>query len=95
MGSSGTDYVFCVELGDEWSEENYEDLMLCLREDGASVRRMCCAGVWKLTRDFGERSPEVHGQVPCARQGPRKKDAQGIRKRSGVPGSSASRMCPG
>jgi len=44
MGSNGTDCVFCPELGDEWSEEEYEDLMLCLREDGASVECIMLCG---------------------------------------------------
>jgi len=39
-------------------------------------------------RGSGERSPEVHGQVSCARQDLRQEDAQSLRKRSGVPDSS-------
>ena len=54
MGSNSIDNNFCPDLGDEWSEGEYDDLMLCLREDGASVQCMCCAGVWILKRGSGK-----------------------------------------
>lgn len=54
MGSNGIDNNFCLDLGVEWSEGEYDELMLCLREDGASVQCMCCAGVWILKRGSGE-----------------------------------------